>query len=148
MNQLRRDPLVNRLASAGLSAVVLAAVGLTSGCGAGQEATSASTRDAVATPDPTASRALDETALELALAFAHLDRGTEERTEAWLSQLRGDFESADGVEVGNGHDADDGLVLLTHTATSTYKCIAVTGEADAAGESVEIARISTGQPRC
>ena len=53
-----------------------------------------------------------------------------------------------GVKVGNGQAADDGLVLLTHAATSTYKCIAVTGAADIAGEPVKIARISTGQPRC
>jgi len=64
-----------------------------------------------------------------------------------VSQLRGDFEIEAGVKVGHGQAADDGLVLLTHAATSTYECIADTGAADAAGDPVERARISTRKPR-
>jgi hypothetical protein len=134
---------MHRLASAVVLVALLASLGLISGCADDQAA-----RDSVETPDPTAERALEQTALAVAEAFADRDRGKEERTEGWLSQLRGDFEVAAGVKVGNGQAADDGLVLLTHAATSTYKCIAVTEAADIAGEPVKIARISTGQPRC
>lgn len=135
------DSRVHRLASTVVSVAVLACLCAISGC-ADQEATS------VKTSDPAAERALEQTALAVGEAFADRDRGKEERTEAWLSKLRGDFEVAAGVEVGNGQAADDGLVLLTHAATNTYKCVAVTEAADMAGEPVKIARISTGQPRC
>lgn len=125
-------------------ATVLVAMAVLTGCASDQEAD----QDSVQAPDPAAERALEETALQVGEAFAHRDRGEAQRTEDWLPELRGDYETASGVQVGRGGLADDGLVLLTHAATKTYKCIAVTDAADVAGESVNIAQMSTGEPRC
>jgi hypothetical protein len=130
------------------SRIVCLVLVATPGCAADQEAAQVPDQDSAKTPDPAAKRALEKTALDVAEAFANRDRGDVERTEGWLPQLRGEYDIAAGVRVGHGQSDDDGLVLLTHSATGTYKCIAVTGAADVAGEPVDIARISTDRPRC
>jgi hypothetical protein len=142
------DTQRHRVAPVLVFAAALAVLAVVSGCAAEQDGAPAPDQQSVETPDPAAQRALEQTALEVAEAFADRDRGAVERTEAWLPQLRGDYEVAEGVQVSRGEAADDGLVLLTHAATDTYKCIAVTAAADVAGEPVAIARMSIGQPRC
>lgn len=145
MSRSRHSSISRRRTPATAVIVALAVMATSAGCA--QEETgpgAAATQQA----DPAAEQALEQTALEVGEAFANRDRGRVERTEAWLPELRGDYEAARGVRVTRGTSADDGLVLLTHAATDTYKCIAVTGAADVAGEPVQIARISIGEPRC
>ncbi|MFN7150365.1 MAG: hypothetical protein ACK4V6_12905 [Microthrixaceae bacterium] len=133
-----------RLATTMASGAILLASGtMTTACAGGKTLAPEPTP----APDSAAARTLEETALEVAVAFADRDRGTD-RTEAWLPQLRDQYETSPGVTVRRGRTPDDGLLRLTHTRTETYKCIAVTQEADLAGESVKIARIHTGRPRC
>lgn len=145
MNRPLSDSRLQRLAQMVGAVSALGALAMTAACAA-DEGTAPGTDQA--SGPPAAERALEHTALEVAEAFANRDRGDVERTEEWLPQLRGEYEVADGVRVGHGEASDDGLVLLSHTAAKTYKCIAVTDAADVAGEPVQIARISVGQPRC